>query len=68
MGEKGFGLDEVVEMKKRDGCGGNGWKVIGLGMDIGIKWEGWGQRVMMGRRDFEGKMKKIVVKDEEGSG
>ncbi|WP_342497653.1 DUF951 domain-containing protein [Bacillus sp. FSL R7-0672] len=65
MADKVFGLHDVVEMKKPHPCGVNRWKVIRLGMDIRIKCEGCGHSVMIPRRDFERKMKKILVKHEE---
>ncbi|MEI4791161.1 DUF951 domain-containing protein [Bacillus sp. FJAT-53060] len=65
MADKAFGLHDVVEMKKPHPCGANRWKVIRLGMDIRIKCEGCGHSVLIPRRDFERKMKKILVKHEE---
>ncbi|PET01854.1 DUF951 domain-containing protein [Priestia megaterium] len=65
MTEKEFGLNDVVEMKKPHPCGTNEWKIIRMGMDIRIKCEGCGHSVMILRRDFARKMKKILVKHEE---
>ncbi|NGY87632.1 DUF951 domain-containing protein [Bacillus megaterium] len=65
MTEKEFGLNDVVEMKKPHPCGTNEWKIIRMGMDIRIKCEGRGHSVMIPRRDFARKMKKILVKHEE---
>ena len=65
MTEKEFGLNDVVEMKKQHPCGTNEWKVIRLGADIRIKCIGCGHSVMIPRREFEKKMKKILRQAEE---
>jgi hypothetical protein len=65
MEEKEFHLNDVVEMKKQHPCGTNRWKIIRMGMDIRIKCEGCGHSVMIPRREFSRKMKKILVKAED---
>ncbi|MBM7693563.1 hypothetical protein JOC77_003003 [Peribacillus deserti] len=64
MEEKQFGLNDVVEMKKSHPCGANAWKVIRMGMDIRIKCEGCGHSVLIPRKEFSRKIKKILVKHE----
>lgn len=56
-----FDLNSIVEMKKPHPCGTNRWKIIRMGMDIRIKCEGCGHSIMMPRRDFTRKMKKVIV-------
>jgi len=63
--KKEFGLNDIVEMKKQHPCGTNRWKVIRMGMDIRIKCEGCGHSVMIPRKEFTRKMKKVLVKHEE---
>ena len=63
--EKEFGLNDIVEMKKAHPCGPNRWKIIRLGMDIRIKCEGCSHSVLIPRKEFARKMKKILVKHEE---
>ncbi|WP_347861825.1 DUF951 domain-containing protein [Salimicrobium sp. PL1-032A] len=63
--EKNYGLNDIVEMKKPHPCGENRWKIIRLGADIRIKCEGCGHSVMIPRREFDKKMKKILVKTED---
>ena len=58
-------LLDVVEMKKQHPCGTNAWKVIRLGADIRIKCEGCGHSVLIPRREFEKKMKKVLKKASE---
>ncbi|MCP3763085.1 DUF951 domain-containing protein [Domibacillus sp. A3M-37] len=65
MEEKQFELNNVVEMKKAHPCGTNRWKIIRLGMDIRIKCEGCGHSVMLPRREFAKKMKKVLTENGE---
>lgn len=65
MEAKQFGLNDIVEMKKQHPCGTNAWKIIRLGADIRIKCEGCAHSVMIPRREFEKKMKKVIQKQEE---
>ncbi len=61
--EKSYDLHDIVEMKKQHPCGQNRWEIIRMGADIRIKCEGCGQLVMMPRREFERKMKKVIEKN-----
>lgn len=61
MEEKKFELGDVVEMKKQHPCGTNEWKIIRMGADIRIKCEGCQHSVMIPRREFEKKLKKILI-------
>ncbi|SFK29978.1 hypothetical protein SAMN04488569_102120 [Marinilactibacillus piezotolerans] len=63
--EKSYELHDVVEMKKKHPCGVNRWEIIRLGADIRIKCVGCGQLVLMPRREFERKMKKVLKKADE---
>jgi hypothetical protein len=65
MENKEFNLNDIVQMKKPHPCGENKWKIIRMGMDIRLKCEGCGHSVLIPRREFERKMKKILVKAEE---
>nr|WP_313897612.1 DUF951 domain-containing protein [Bacillus litorisediminis] len=62
---KEFDLNDVVEMKKSHPCGTNRWKIIRVGMDIRIKCEGCNHSVLMPRREFVKKVKKILEKHEK---
>jgi hypothetical protein len=64
MADKEFGLNDVVEMKKQHPCGTNMWRIIRVGMDIRIKCEGCGHSVMIPRKEFTRKLKKIIIKGE----
>lgn len=65
MNQKSYDLHDVVEMKKPHPCQSNSWEIIRMGMDIRIKCQKCGQMVMMPRRDFEKKMKKVLVSHTE---
>lgn len=62
MSDKFFEINDVVEMKKPHPCGENEWRIIRMGMDIRIKCLGCDHSVMLPRREFERKMKKIIQK------
>lgn len=64
MAEKSYQLNDVVEMKKPHPCGENRWKIIRMGADIRIKCEGCGHSVLVPRRKFETKMKKVLEPNE----
>jgi len=63
--EKVFNLNDVVEMKKPHPCGVNRWKIIRMGMDIRLKCEGCEHSVLIPRREFARKLKKVLVRAEE---
>ena len=62
-----YKLHDFVMMKKAHPCQnrGNRWQIIRMGADIKIKCLGCEHIVMMPRREFTKKMKKILVKAEE---
>ena len=65
MEAKHYELQDVVEMKKQHPCGTNTWEIIRICADIRIKCEGCGHSVMIARREFEKKMKKVLNKSSE---
>ncbi|MEH6938486.1 DUF951 domain-containing protein [Bacillus sp. JJ664] len=65
MEEKVFDLNDIVEMKKAHPCGVNKWKIIRMGMDIRLKCEGCGHSVLIPRKEFSRKLKKVLTKAEE---
>jgi hypothetical protein len=52
-------------MKKPHACKANRWEIIRMGADIKIKCTNCGHIVMMTRREFDKKMKKILEKKEK---
>ncbi|UTR16571.1 DUF951 domain-containing protein [Salipaludibacillus sp. LMS25] len=65
MSDKPFELYDVVEMKKAHPCGENRWKIIRMGMDIRIKCLGCDHSVMIPRKDFRKKLKRVLEKPSE---
>jgi len=59
--KKQYEMNDIVEMKKQHPCGTNRWKIIRMGADIRVKCEGCQHSVMIPRREFEKKMKKVLV-------
>ena len=60
---EGYALNDIVQMKKDHPCRmSHYWKIIRMGADIKIKCEGCGAIVMMERREFERKCKKMIEK------
>lgn len=64
MGNNLFTLNDIVEMKKPHPCGTNAWQIIRMGMDIRIKCTGCNHSVLIPRKEFERKIKKIIKKAE----
>ena len=60
MVEKNYHLHDTVEMKKPHPCGVNAWEIIRMGADIKLKCTGCNHIVMMPRRKFERKMKRVL--------
>ena len=57
-----YKLNDIVEMIKPHPCKkSNQWQIIRMGADIKIKCLVCGAIVMFSRREFEKKLKKIVV-------
>lgn len=62
MVDKDFAINDIVEMKKPHPCGENNWKIIRMGMDIRIKCQGCDHSVMIPRREFTKKLKRVIKK------
>jgi hypothetical protein len=45
-------LDDIVRMRKQHPCGGDTWRVVRLGADIGACCLTCHRRVLMTRREF----------------
>ena len=56
-----------VQLQKQHPCGSDEWVVERVGVDIGLRCEGCGRRVMLPRVDFFKRLKKIIsVRIEDG--
>ena len=54
-------LDIVVQLRKPHACGGNAWRVVRLGADIGVRCEHCNHRILMPRSDFERRVTVILA-------
>ncbi|WP_125583645.1 DUF951 domain-containing protein [Levilactobacillus cerevisiae] len=63
-----YDLGDLVEMKKAHPCGTNRWEITRMGADIKIKCTNCGHVVMLSRREFEKKLKKVLVKADTNNG
>lgn len=59
-----YDLYDIIETKKPHPCGTNRWQIIRMGMDIKIKCTGCDRILMMPRRDFNKRIKKVLEKAE----
>ncbi|MGC8777815.1 MAG: DUF951 domain-containing protein [Candidatus Caldatribacteriaceae bacterium] len=59
MGILRLEVDDILMLKKAHPCGSREWKIIRVGVDIGIKCLGCGRFVMVPRRKLEGKVRGI---------
>jgi hypothetical protein len=58
-------LDDLVRMRKPHACGGNEWRVVRLGTDIGIRCLTCGRKLLMPRSQFARRVKTIVQRGDE---
>ena len=57
-------LDDVVRLRKPHPCGGDEWRVVRLGADIGAVCTTCGRRMMMPRVKFEKQVKQVLSRQE----
>ena len=57
-----YELNDIVEMKKQHPCGTNRWQITRMGADIKIKCLKCDNNIMMPRREFNKKIKKLLKK------
>lgn len=53
-------LDDVVILRKKHPCGGDSWRVVRLGADIGLRCLTCGRRVLVARSAVERDIKRFV--------
>jgi hypothetical protein len=53
-------LDDVVVLRKKHPCGGDTWRVVRLGADIGLVCTTCSRRVLVGRASVERDIKRFV--------
>jgi hypothetical protein len=58
-------LGDIVQMRKPHPCGGDSWRVVRLGAEIGIRCLTCDRKVLLPRSTFERRVKKFL---ERGTG
>lgn len=53
-------LGDVVQMRKPHPCGGDTWRVVRLGAEIGIRCLTCERKVLLPRAEFERRIKQFV--------
>ena len=53
-------LGDVVQMRKAHPCGGDTWRVVRLGAEIGIRCITCGRKVLLPRATFERRIKRFL--------
>lgn len=59
-------IGDVVRLRKKHACGSTDWRVVRLGLDIGLVCEGCQRRVLMPRSKFNKQLKKKLTTAENG--
>lgn len=55
-------LDDVVVLRKAHPCGGDAWRVVRLGADIGVRCTTCGRRVLTARTALERDIKRFTAR------
>jgi hypothetical protein len=53
-------VDDLVRLRKPHPCGSYEWRVVRIGADIGLKCQVCGRRVLMDRRTYKKRVKKVI--------
>jgi hypothetical protein len=55
-------LQDILMLRKPHPCGGNEWKIVRLGADIGLECTKCGRQVLLPRRELSRRIKKILAR------
>lgn len=55
-------IGDVVQMRKPHPCGGDTWRVVRLGAEIGIRCLTCDRKVLLPRATFERRVKRFVTR------
>lgn len=53
-------VDDVVQMRKTHPCGGDTWRIVRVGADIGIRCLRCSRKVLLPRSEFERRVKRVL--------
>jgi hypothetical protein len=60
-------VGDVVELRKAHPCGGKTWRVLRVGLDIGLECTTCNRYVLVPRRRFERSVKRFISRSEVSS-
>jgi hypothetical protein len=60
-------LVDIVRLRKQHPCGGDTWRVVRLGVDIGLNCRTCGRRILLERPVFERRVRQIMPKESDGA-
>jgi len=60
-------LEDIVQMRKPHACGGDTWRVVRVGADIGIRCRTCNRKVLLPRSEFERRVKRFVQRGQSES-
>jgi hypothetical protein len=60
-------LGDIVRLRKKHPCGGDGWQVVRLGADIRVKCLKCQRQVLLERGTFERRMKALISRNQSAS-
>ena len=58
-------LEDIVQTRKAHPCGGDVWRVVRLGGEIGMRCETCGRKVLLPRAEFERRVKRFMSRGPE---
>lgn len=61
-------LDDVVQLRKMHPCGGDTWRIVRLGADIGLRCQTCEHRVLLPRSRLERRIKRFVSRGPQLAG
>lgn len=53
-------MDDIVVLRKTHPCGGDAWRIVRLGADIGVRCTTCGRRVLIARSELERDIKRFA--------
>lgn len=58
-------VNDLVRLRKPHPCGSYEWLVVRIGADIGLKCQVCGRRILLDRRNFKKRVKKVIRRSRE---
>jgi hypothetical protein len=58
-------MGDIIRLRKKHPCGGYDWRVVRLGVDIGLVCQTCGRRILLPRSTVNKRVKSIVSRSED---